>query len=71
MSEDPRLRAARSMLHDAGFPAARVAVAGHDRGVVVISQLDLASLPAIAALAPGIKALGFSYLTLDITEPAQ
>jgi hypothetical protein len=68
MSEAARIAAARTLLRAAGLTWADVEVAGHDRGIAVITRLDAASLPALAALAAEIKALGFRYLTIDITE---
>jgi hypothetical protein len=68
MSHDARLAPARSLLHDAGFPQADVETAGHDGTIAVITRLPVAVLPALAAIAPRLKALGFRYVTIDITE---
>jgi len=68
MSEDARLAPARSLLRAAGFPQADVETAGHDRAIAVITCLPLAVVPALAAIAPRLKALGFRYVTIDITE---
>jgi hypothetical protein len=69
MSEDARLAGARAILGRAGFGNAEVTSAGHDASIAVIAGLAPGDLEALAALAPAIKALGFHYLTLDITEP--
>jgi len=66
---DPRLEGALAILREAGLPEAGVAVAGHDRSIVVVTGLAPAAAVTLARLAPQLKSLGFRYVTLDITEP--
>jgi hypothetical protein len=68
MTRDPRLKAARAILEADGFGAADVQAAGHDGAIAVVTTLTPACVPQLAALAPRIKALGFRYLTIDISE---
>jgi len=69
MTGESRLAGALAVLREAGFPEAGVAVAGHDRTIAVITGLAPTSATSLARLAPQLKALGFRYITLDITEP--
>lgn len=66
MSDDQRAQAALVLLRDAGFRDARVGVAGHDRSIAVIGNVQLDAAADIARLAPRVKALGFRYVTLDL-----
>jgi hypothetical protein len=68
MTQDPRLDAARAILEAAGIATADVQAAGHDGAIAIVTSLTPASVPQLAALAPRIKALGFRYLTIDISE---
>lgn len=69
MSEDPRCAGVRALLAAGGLPGARVLVAGHDGSIAVIGNVEPARLAEVAALVPAIRAAGFRYVTLDITEP--
>ena len=67
MSEDPRLAEARSLLRSAGFATADVEAAGHDLGIAVITGLSADRAAQLAVLASGFRALGFHYVTIDIS----
>ena len=61
---------ARALLRAAGFSRAEVQAAGHDGTIAVISGLPPEAVSALAPHAAAIKALGFRYVTLDITGAA-
>ena len=69
MSTPDRVTEARALVHAAGFPRAEVEVAGHDETIAVVVNVSPADAPALARLAPDIRALGFRYVTIDITPP--
>lgn len=69
MSTPERVSEARALVQAAGFPRADVEIAGHDGTIAVVVNVSPADAPALARLAPGIRALGFRYVTIDITPP--
>jgi hypothetical protein len=62
--EADRIRAARTVLRDAGLEGT-VEIAGHGRDVAVVHADETDPL-RLAALAPAIKAAGFRYVTIDL-----
>lgn len=67
MNSDTRLAEARALVRGGGFAQADVEVAGHDGSIAVITNVSASAAGALAQLAPAIKALGFRYVTIDIT----
>ncbi len=63
MSGD-RLGRAAAMLAEAGLDGA-VTVAGHREDVLVVAA-PASCRARLAAMAPGLKALGFRYVTLEL-----
>lgn len=68
MSGDARFEQVRAALDAAGLTDARVLVAGHDESVAVITNVPAARVADVARIAPAIRAAGFRYVTLDITD---
>lgn len=68
MSGDARSEQVRAALDAAGFTDAGVLVAGHDESIAVITNVPAGRVAEVARLAPAIRAAGFRYVTLDITD---
>lgn len=66
--EEERSAQVRAVLDAAGLPDAQVLTAGHDRSIAVIGNVPPDRLAEVSALAPAIRAAGFRYVTLDITD---
>ncbi|HEX7050293.1 MAG TPA: hypothetical protein VF188_08845 [Longimicrobiales bacterium] len=65
---DARAAAAERLLRDRGVIGARVSVAGHEREIAAIAAPP-SEMARLAVLAPELKALGFRYIALELTEP--
>ncbi len=63
---DARVDAAVRLLRERGLPTARVRAAGRE-GEIAAIEAPAAHAPALAALAPELRALGFRYVALDLT----
>lgn len=59
------LRQAEALLAAAGIPAP-VSLAGHAQDVLVV-HAAASTLPDVHALSSSLRALGFRYVTIDIT----
>lgn len=69
MTDDAARHAAvRAVLDAAGLADAQLLVAGHDRSIAVIGNVPPGRLAEVAVLAAAIRAAGFRYVTLDITD---
>ncbi|HLU25552.1 MAG TPA: hypothetical protein VKZ58_07585 [Longimicrobiales bacterium] len=67
MNANEKCRAAEALLHENGLPGARVRAEGHAEEIAAVN-VPPESVAKLAALAPAIKALGFRYVALDLSE---
>jgi len=66
-----RVAAAEKLLREHGFDGARLRPAGHESEIAAVTAPP-SEIARLAQLAPEIKALGFRYVTVDVTpEPAE
>jgi hypothetical protein len=71
---DPRLRAARRVLADHGFPAAEVHAEGADGEIAAVrcpaAEWDALLGPDGRRAADAVRAVGFRYVAVDLDLPA-